>query len=98
MELRVSRLTSADWSSEFQITLDDLDAVVRLPVEATLRNLGATAVGTRAAVLSEPGRRRNQLAVRFPAGATVVPIAAYAIARILPLLFGYGRDAAEPTR
>jgi hypothetical protein len=95
MELRISRLTSADWSSEFQTTLDELEIVTRVDVAARLRELGATAFGTRADVLSESGRRRSELAVVFARGDCVVPVAAYCSVRVLPLLYGHGRDGAE---
>jgi hypothetical protein len=95
MELRISRLTSADWSSEFQTTLHELEIVTRLDVAARLRELGATALGTRADLLGESGRRRNEVAVLFARGDSVVPIAAYCSVRILPLLYGHGRDGAE---
>ena len=95
MELRISRLTSTDWSSEFQTTVAELEAVTRLDVDARLRELGATALGTRDTVLGETGRRRRELAVVFPPKEVVVPVAAYCIVRILPLLYGHGRAGAE---
>jgi hypothetical protein len=95
MELRISRLTSPDWSSEFQTTISEVDSVSRLGMAETLSYLGATGIGTRANVLGEAGRRRNELAVSFPAGDTVVPIAAYCFVRVLPLLYGHGLDNAS---
>jgi hypothetical protein len=98
MELRISRLTSADWSSEFQTTLDELEAVTRLEGETTLRGFGAASVGPRADVLGDTSRRRKELAVTFPYGDTMVPVAAYCMVRILPLLYGHGRDGAALIR
>jgi hypothetical protein len=95
MELRISRLTSADWSSEFQTTLPELKMVTRLAVGERLSELGATALGTRADVLGESGRRRNELAVVFPRADFAVPVAAYCCVRVLPLLYAHGRDGAE---
>jgi hypothetical protein len=95
MELRISRLTSAEWSSEFQTTLRDLEIVTRLDVGVRLGELGATALGTRADVLGESGRRRHELAVVFPRADFAVPVAAYCCVRVLPLLYAHGRDGAE---
>jgi hypothetical protein len=98
MELRISRLTSPDWSSEFQTTIGEVDSVSRLGMARTLSDLGAAGIGTRADVLGEAGRRRNELAVSFPSGDTVVPIAAYCFVRVLPLLYGHGLDNASLAR
>jgi hypothetical protein len=98
MELRISRLTSADWSSEYQTTLQDLDAVTRLDVESTLCELGATGVAPRSDLFGDTGRRRGELAVTFPRDDVSVPVAAYCLVRILPLLYGHGREDAELIR
>lgn len=95
MELRISRLTSAEWSSEFQTTVAELSTVCRLDASAALRALGATGVGTRHDVLADEGRRKNEVAVRFPAGSIEAPLGAYCLVRVLPLLYGFGQDNAS---
>ena len=95
MELRISRMTSADWSSEYQTSLSELDEVCRLPVGAALNELGKAELGTRAELLSGTSRRRNELAVAFESGDTRVPIGAYCLVRVLPLLYGHGQENAS---
>jgi len=58
--------------------------------------LGATAYGTREVVLNDTSRRRTYLAVTFPKAAVDVPVAAFVLTRVLPLMKGFGRKGAVP--
>jgi hypothetical protein len=60
------------------------------------RTLGATAYGTREVVIDDTSRRRSYLAVTFPQTAIDVPVAAYVLTRVLPLMKGFGRKGAIP--
>jgi hypothetical protein len=95
MELRVSRMTTPEWSTEYRTTADELETVCRMKVGSSLRALGALSFGRRGDVLADSGRRRNDLAVVFPADDARVPIAAYCAVRVLPLLYGYGLENAS---
>jgi hypothetical protein len=88
-------MTDPEWSSEFQTTLAEVDAICRFDVAAALLGLGSTRLGSRAEVIGDATRRKNELLVRFPAGDVQVPIAAYCIVRVLPLLYGHGQDNAS---
>lgn len=48
--------------------------------------LGASSIGPRSTTLGDSGPRRNQMAVVFDEGATLVPVAAYVVTRVMPLL------------
>jgi hypothetical protein len=95
MELRVSRLVSSDWSSEYQTNEEELSTICRLDIREALIRAGATGLGTRAEILGETGRRKNELAVSFAVGDRLTPIAAYCIVRVLPLLYGNGLEQAS---
>jgi hypothetical protein len=58
--------------------------------------LGATAYGTREAIMGETNKRRFYLGVTFPDSAVDVPVAAYVLTRVLPLMKGFGRKGAVP--
>lgn len=64
------------------------ELTVRLPVSvpAELRQAGALDVGSRLAVLGDSGRTRETLVATFPDDNEHVPLLAYALTRILPLL------------
>ena len=95
MDLRISRMTDAEWSRPFQTSLAEVDTICRLDLAAALSDIGSTGVGSRAEVIGDTTRRKNELMVRFPAGDTRVPIAAYCAVRVLPLLYGHGQDNAS---
>lgn len=86
VELRQARMKSATWSNLFRADRADLDVGARVDVAATLRSVGATEVGYRRHVLGDDGRRRNYVCATFGPEADLVPIVAYVLTRVLPVL------------
>jgi hypothetical protein len=73
-------------STRKKTSLEALGVSCGLDVEDHLANCGATAVGTREAVLGAAGRQRNQLVVAFPVEAGLVPTAVYMVTTVLPMV------------
>lgn len=68
-----------------QVSLAALQAMTDVDPVEHLMAVGATAIGT-GSELGLPGKpTRNQLAVRFPQTAEIVPLAAFTLTTILPL-------------
>lgn len=74
----------------------DLKMMLGSDVGEMFKTLGATAYGTREVVIDDTSRRRGYLGVTFPQTAVDVPIAAYVLTRVLPLMKGFGRKGAVP--
>jgi hypothetical protein len=64
----------------------ELDRAAGLPVRSTLLRAGALAMGTRQEVLGECDERRHRLCATFPRAATLVPVLAFVLARVAPLI------------
>jgi hypothetical protein len=94
MQLRISRMTHGDWSSEYQTSVAELESVTHLPVAQILAGVGGTGVGSRGALFGEIGKQRNELALTFSAGGLKTPVVAYCVVRLLPLLYGHGQELA----
>ena len=75
---------------------EDLELMLGQDVGSMFTGLGATAYGTREVIMGETNKRRFYLAVAFPATAVDVPVAAYVLTRVLPLMKGFGRKGAVP--
>jgi hypothetical protein len=86
VELRQARMTTADWSTCHKADLPALDAGAQTNTAKALRQAGAKHVGTRSEVLDDTSCRRNYLCAAFVAEATTVPIVAYTLTRVLPVL------------
>lgn len=67
-------------------SLRDLTARTAVSVPAELRRAGALDVGSRLAVLGDSGRTRDTLVAKFAEENEHVPLLAYSLTRILPLL------------
>lgn len=85
-ELRQARATGERWSSLFRPTFAELDEAAGADVARELRARGALQVGTREAVLGDQGRRRSFPCVVFERGNEDVPLLAFVLTRVLPLL------------
>ncbi|MFZ4433309.1 MAG: hypothetical protein ACOYOQ_08970, partial [Microthrixaceae bacterium] len=85
-ELQHLRVTDGSWSRLKMASMAELSDSAGLDVEATLNNVGAIAIGTRAELEGCTSNRRNILSVHFPAHADDVPVNAYVVTRILPLV------------
>ena len=86
-ELSQARLdTSATpaWSTLRRATERELNDAARAMVRSILNDFGGD-LGTRAQVLDDVSRRRKYLCTLFPSDNQIVPIAAYALTRVLPL-------------
>lgn len=88
--LRQARLKEDGWSNLFAADLNDLDEGAGICVAEALLTLGAITVGTKAEVIGATDRQRNLLSVLFPSHLVEVPIAAYLLTRVLPILNGIG--------
>lgn len=66
-------------------TLEELDAGAGISSKETLKPLGGT-IGTRAQLLHHQGRRRNHLCVVFPRDDHIVPVAAFVMSRLAPVV------------
>jgi len=66
--------------------LADLNAGAGVNVIGELKSVGASALGTRAAVLGDDGMRRSFMCVTFDPDGSAVPIMAFLLTRAAPLL------------
>ncbi len=87
-ELRQARVKPCEsqWSNLFKASLDELDAAAEVDTRAELLSVGAQAVGTRSKLLGDEGLRRTDLCVTYRADDLIVPVVAYTITRVLPIL------------
>jgi hypothetical protein len=85
-ELQHLRVTDRSWSRLKMATMDELSDSAGLDVEAMLNEQGAIAIGTRAELEGCASNRRNILSVHFPVRSDDVPVHAYVVTRILPLV------------
>lgn len=74
----------------------DLKLMLGSDIGEMFKTLGATAYGTREVIIDDTSRRRGYLGVTFPQAALDVPIAAFVLTRVLPLMKGFGRTGAVP--
>lgn len=90
VELRQARIkpgATPIWSNLYGATEDELDEGAGVSVRECLEALGGR-MGTRASLLSDDGRKRHALCVLFDRGNLAVPMAAYLLTRVAPLLAG----------
>lgn len=73
-----------------------LSELLGLDVIKALDDLGEAIVGTRAELLRDEGRRRNDLCVAFPADSLAVPAVVWSLARPLALSAATGNSAPKP--
>lgn len=90
--LRLARPKPDGWSNLVDASLSELTDAARVPIEMELRRVGARDVGTRAVVLEDTGRSRNRLIVTFDDDNEAVPILAFALTRVAPLVRAGKRD------
>ena len=82
-----------DWPRLRKATLEDLSLSAGKDVTSLLLDLGAEKVCTREEAYGETNNRKNQLCVVFPLDAYDVPLKAYALSRVAPLI---PDDVSEP--
>jgi hypothetical protein len=76
--------------------LTELNTVLGSDVPGFLGSLGAVGVGTRAEILGDFSNRRNYLAASFAVDNFEVPMSAYVLTRVLPLMRGFGAAGLTP--
>ena len=86
IELRQARLDRDRSLRLADVGEYELDAKSGACVRCALRLAGATAMGTRQEVLGVGDERRHVLCATFPRDAQLVPVVAFALTRVAPLL------------
>ena len=87
MELRQAQIIDdPDWPEARTVTKELLDSAAEVDVEELLKSLGGTRVASRKAAWGDKSRRRKILCVVFGSENAVVPIVAYALTRVAPLV------------
>lgn len=89
VELQVSRVDpeSADfWSSTYKATEADFEDLMGGSWKQPLLQAGTSGIGTRETVLGDHGRRRSFLCAAFRDQDSRLPVVAYSMTRVVPLL------------
>lgn len=89
VELGISRIKADSmqmWSNVHKASDADFEAICGTDWNQLLRGLGAKSVGTRERVLGDSGRRKSYLAASWEGDSQTVPVAAYLMSRVIPLL------------
>jgi hypothetical protein len=84
--LRLARTKPDGWSNLVDATLSELTVEAGTPIGLELRRAGARDIGSRASVLNETGRSRNRLIATFDDDNEAVPILAFVLTRVAPLV------------
>ena len=89
VELQVSRIDPNSpelWSSTHKATNEDFEHLAGDDWQRSLLDVGASNVGPRESVIGDDGRRRGFLCAVLGDGDFPLPVVAYSLTRILPLL------------
>jgi hypothetical protein len=78
-------------------TTSELDILLGFDVARALDEFGEATMGTRAELLRDAGKRRNDLCVAFPSANLALPAVVWALVRPLALGIKNGLDMAQPT-
>jgi len=89
IELGQARMKGEDWAGKFKASPAQLNEGAGIGVTRILKNLGATEIGTKEKLLNDDSKRRFYLCAVFGRNSTQVPIAAYMLTRVLPLINEY---------
>lgn len=84
--LRIARLTSDDWSQIYKTDAQELRAATGIEPTKVLRDAGADVIGTAEVAYGKAGRGRTEFAVSFRGDDSPVPVVAWTLTRVLPLL------------
>lgn len=88
IDLAQARLKEGDWSNLYMASWEELDAGAGASVRDILSGLGAERFGNREGLIGDSSRRRNYLCVLFPEDRPLVPVAAYVLTRVAPIVHG----------
>ena len=94
--LRQARAAAYSRPQLFSAGREDLDGGAGLDCESVLRTAGATCFGTLQELWGETGRSRNLLGACFPRDLRLVPVLAFALTRMLPIMNGMSSEKAVP--
>ena len=89
IELGQARIKGDDWAGKFKASPSQLNEGAGVGVAGILKKLGATEIGTKGKILDDDSTRRFYLCAVFGKNSAQVPIAAYILTRILPLINRY---------
>ena len=84
--LRWATPNADGWSNLTDVSLSELSQAAGVPVITELKRVGAIAVGPRSSVLGDTGRARRRLVATFPEENEPVPLLAYVLTRLAPLV------------
>jgi len=88
IELNQARLKGEEQPQRFLASQRELDHGASLNVISTLKNAGALEIGPKSKILGDEGQRRNFICATFEKNNQIVPVAAFVLTRVLPLLNG----------
>ena len=74
------------WSTLRKASMTELSEGAGTDIRAILMKVGATRVGTKALLLGHDDKRSGYCCATFPKSAEWVPVVAYVLTRVLPLL------------
>lgn len=93
MELRQARIIDdPDWPRLKKVPIEVLDEGAGVQISDVLHGLGADSVDTRRGTWGDTSNRRGDLCVGFMEDDVVIPLAAYALTRVAPLIERDGSD------
>ena len=92
IELGQARMKSPAWAGKFKATRSQLDEGAKVPVVEVLEGYGADAIGTKEQLLGDSSKKRGYLCAVFKRSSYEVPVAAYMLTRVLPIINGYCVD------
>jgi len=88
-QARPTRSTEAKWAHVFHATAFGLHEGVRLDVPQILLHAGAIGVASKKKLLGVTDKTHERLCVIYPQDDELVPILAFVLTRVLPLLNGH---------
>lgn len=90
--LRRATPNAEGWATLTDVSIDELSRSAGVPIGLELRRVGALDVGPRAVALGDTGRARNRLIAIFPDENEEVPVLAYVLTRLAPLVRAFVRN------
>lgn len=85
-QARIKKNAQRQWSTRVRATQEDLDKGAGTNTLRVLYAAGAKQVGARKAILKDAGNRKQYYCATFARTNTLVPVVAYVLTRVLPLL------------
>lgn len=95
VELRQARMKVPNRCTLHHATAAELDAGAGVVVRAALLECGATEVGMREDVFGDSSRKRRFMCATFQEKATTVPVVAFVLTRVAPVMRGMCADGSR---